>query len=197
MCTQALIIKDKLISRKYRIATPFEKAQDLLVWVYRERCAFVCAFVCALRVFEIIVFDLTFDSDTTFLQDNVNHQFGFQKLRFLWSAPGSPFRWTRVTHAARFHACLLEPQRRFVTERGKRSPVYKPDLLRSAWVIKRYISQGVLVAQRLEYPTNVTEAITWIHTSNPEILSVVTHLLPSNHHYKAIFYFITGMKTQS
>ena len=44
-CTQALIIKNKLISRKIRRATPFEKAQDLSVWVYRERCAFVCAFV--------------------------------------------------------------------------------------------------------------------------------------------------------
>ena len=44
-CTQALIIKNKFVSRKIRRATPFEKAQDLLVWVYRERCAFVCAFV--------------------------------------------------------------------------------------------------------------------------------------------------------
>ena len=131
------------------------------------------------------------------LQDTASHQFGSKKLRFVWSAPGSPFRWTRVTHAARFHACLLEPQRRFVTERGKRSPVYKPDLLRSAWVIKQHISQGVLVAQRLEYPTNVTEVIAWIHTSNPEILSAVPHLLPSNHHYNAILYFITGMKSQS
>ena len=47
-----------------------------------------------------------------------------------------------------------------------------------------------------KYPTNVTEVISWIHTSNPEILSAVPHLLPSNHHYKAILYFITGMKNQ-
>ena len=53
------------------------------------------------------------------------------------------------------------------------------------------------MAQCLEYPTNVTEVISWIHTSNPEILSAVPHLLPSNHHYNAIFYFITVMKTQS
>ena len=40
-----------------------------------------------------------------------------------------------VTQAVRFHACALEPQRRFVTERGKRSPIYNPGLPRNTWVI--------------------------------------------------------------
>ena len=39
---------------------------------------------------------------------------------------------TRVTQGVRFHACVLEPQWRFVTECGKRSPIYKLGLLRSA-----------------------------------------------------------------
>ena len=95
----------------------------------------VCAFVFGLSVFGIMVFVLTFDTSTAFLQAIASHQFRSQKLRSRWSASGSPFHWTRVMQAVRFHACALEPQRRFVTERGKRSSSYNPSLLRSAWVI--------------------------------------------------------------
>ena len=65
-----------------------------------------------------------------------------------------------IKNKGNVHACTLEPQRRFVTERGKRSPIYNPGLLRSAWVItlsrafnsdsSRLLVQAVLAAKEIE-----------------------------------------------